>query len=301
MKFSKSQEFLAEVLGTMVLILFGCGVVAMVVLFGSNPSVPGEVVKGGYTNIVLGWGLAVTMGIYIAGTVSGAHLNPAVTLAMCATGRMPWSKAFHYIIAQFIGAFIGAGLVFAVYYAKWITVDPGFDHTTGVFCTFPGVPGTFWPGFLDQVVGTALLLGLILAVVDKLNAAPGSNMTPFIVGLIVVAIGISFGGMHGYAINPARDLGPRLFALVAGFKNNGFSMADPATGQQVASMIWVVPVVAPIVGGLLGAFAYDLTIGASLVKAERLSRDPQARPDGMDSSHHEHEEVVNRVTANRNT
>ncbi len=298
MKFSKGQEFLAELLGTMVLILFGCGVVAMVVLFGSNPAVPGEVVKGGYTNIVLGWGLAVTMGIYIAGTVSGAHLNPAVTIAMCATGRMPWSKAFHYIVAQFIGAFIAAALVFAVYYAKWIQVDAGLDHTTGIFCTFPGVPGTFWPGFLDQVVGTALLLGLILAVVDKLNAAPGSNMAPFIIGLIVVAIGISFGGMHGYAINPARDMGPRLFALVAGFKNNGFFMAD-STGQQVASLIWVVPVAGPIVGGLLGAFAYDLTIGAALVKADKSSRDPQARPDGMDSSHHEHEEVVNRVTANK--
>src|ERR1700761_4121384 len=112
MKFTKGQEFMAELLGTMVLILFGTGVVAMVVLFGSNPAIPGEVVKGGYTNIVLGWGLAVTMGIYIAGTVSGAHLNPAVTIAMCATGRMPWGKALHYIVAQLIGAFLAAALVF---------------------------------------------------------------------------------------------------------------------------------------------------------------------------------------------
>ena len=115
--------------------------------------------------------------------------------------------------------------MFAVYYPKWIQVDPALDHTTGIFCTFPAVPG-FWPGFFDQVVGTALLLGMILAVVDKLNALPGSNMAPFIIGLIVVAIGISFGGMNGYAINPARDMGPRLFALVAGFKNNGFFMTD---------------------------------------------------------------------------
>ena len=206
MKFTKTQEFMAEVLGTMVLILFGCGVVAMVVLFGSNPSVPGEVVKGGYTNIVLGWGLAVTFGIYVAGAVSGAHLNPAVTLAMAVTGRMPWNKVFHYVVAQFIGAFIGGGLVFAVYYAKWIQVDPALDHTTGIFCTFPAVPG-FWPGFIDQVVGTALLLGLILAVIDKLNAQPGSNLAPIVIGLIVVAIGISFGGMHGYAINPRARYG----------------------------------------------------------------------------------------------
>ena len=296
MKFTKGQEFMAELLGTMVLILFGCGVVAMVVLFGSTPAIPGEVVKGGYTNITLGWGLAVTFGIYVAGTISGAHLNPAVTIAMCATKRMSWSKAPHYILGQFIGAFLGAALVFAVYYPKWITVDAGLDHTAGIFSTFPAVPG-FWPGFFDQVVGTALLLGMILAVVDKLNALPGSNMAPFIIGLVVVAIGISFGGMHGYAINPARDMGPRLFALIAGFKNNGFFMADPTTGAQVASMVWFVPVIGPIVGGLCGAFAYDLTIGAALVKANKLSADPSQRADGMDSAHHEHEEVVNRVTS----
>src|SRR5471030_3296706 len=151
MKFTKAQEFTAEFFGTMVLILFGAGSVAMVVLFGDNPPIPGEVVKGGYTNICLGWGLAVTFGIYIAGTISGAHLNPAVTLAMAATKRMPWSKVPHYILAQFIGAFLGAALVFAVYYPKWVQADPNFDHTTGVFSTFPAVPG-FWPGFFDQVV-----------------------------------------------------------------------------------------------------------------------------------------------------
>jgi glycerol uptake facilitator protein len=248
----------------------------MVVLFG-DPAVPGEVVKGGYTNITLGWGLAVTFGIYISGTISGAHLNPAVTIAMAATGRMPWSKVPHYLLAQFVGAFLGAGLMFAVYYPKWILVDPNLDHTTGIFCTFPAVAG-FWPGFFDQVVGTALLLGLILAVVDKLNALPGSNLAPFIIGLIVVAIGISFGGMNGYAINPARDFGPRLFAVLAGFKNNGLTDG---------SVVWLVPIVGPIVGGLLGAFAYDLTIGRTLLRANLMSQNPLQRPEGMDPSHKE--------------
>ncbi|MDE1170136.1 MAG: aquaporin family protein [Verrucomicrobium sp.] len=275
MKFTPGQEFLAELLGTLVLILFGVGSVAMVVLFGSNPPIPGEVVKGGYTNIVLGWGLAVTFGVYIAGTISGAHLNPAVTIAMAATKRFPWSKAFHYILGQFIGAFLAAGLVFAVYHAKWLQVDPSLDHTTGVFCTFPAVPG-FWPGFFDQVVGTALLVGLILAVVDKWNALPGSNMAPLVIGLIVVAIGIAFGGMHGYAINPARDLGPRLFAVVAGFTNNGLTDG---------SGVWLVPVLGPIVGGLLGAFVYDLTIGCALAKANKISAAPGLRADGEDPSH----------------
>jgi glycerol uptake facilitator protein len=277
MKFTRGQEFIAEFFGTMVLILFGCGSVAMVVLFGSSPAIPGEIVKGGYTNIVFGWGLAVTFGIYISGTISGAHLNPAVTIALAATKRFPWSKAPHYVLAQFGGAFAAALLLFIVYHAKWILVDPKLelDHTTGIFCTFPAVPG-FWPGFFDQVVGTALLLGLIFAVVDKFNAQPGSNLAPIIIGLIVLAIGISFGGMNGYAINPARDLGPRLFAVVAGFRNNGLTVGTGA---------WLPPVIGPIVGGVLGAFAYDLLIGKALIKAHAV--DETTRPSGEDPSHHE--------------
>lgn len=277
MKFTWRQEFVAEFFGTMVLILFGVGSVAMVVLFGSNPPVPGEIVKGGYTNIVLGWGLAVTFGIYIAGTISGAHLNPAVTIAMAATRRMPWWKVPHYVVAQFAGAFAAAALIFADYYPKWALVDPKFDHTTGVFCTFPAVPG-FWPGFFDQVIGTGLLLGLILAVVDKLNAQPGSNMAPFIIGLIVVAIGISWGGMNGYAINPARDLGPRLFAVLAGFQNNGLT-----SGPSV----WLPPVIGPIVGGVLGAFAYDVFIGSALKQASGSHGEETEVSSGRDPAHKE--------------
>jgi len=271
MKFTKGQEFLAEFFGTMVLILFGDGVVAMVVLFGDK--IPGS--AGGYTNIILGWGLAVTFGIYVAGTISGAHLNPAVTLALAATKRFPWSKVLHYIVAQFAGAFVGALLLFINYHAKWILVDPNLDHTTGIFSTFPAVPG-FWPGFFDQVVGTALLVGLIFAVVDKLNALPGANLAPIVIGLIVVAIGISFGGMNGYAINPARDLGPRLFAVVAGFKNNGLT---DGTGA------WLPPVIGPIIGGLLGAFAYDLFIGKALISAHAINAADRA--SGEDPTHHE--------------
>ncbi|MBD2104007.1 MIP/aquaporin family protein [Leptolyngbya sp. FACHB-261] len=257
MRFKRSQEFVSEFLGTLVLILFGLGVVAMVTLFPSTPVIPAEVIKGGYTNIVLGWGLAVMMGVYVAGTVSGAHLNPAVTIALAATGRFPWAKSGYYILAQLLGAFAGAAIVFAVYYAKWIQIDPTLEHTAGVFSTFPAVPG-FWPGFIDQVVGTALLMGLILAIGDKNNAPPGANLGPFMVGLVVVAIGISFGGMHGYAINPARDFGPRLFSVIAGFKNNGF----------IGSNVWIVPIIAPIIGALIGAVIYDSLIGRALSRAQ---------------------------------
>ena len=293
MKYSTTQEFIAELLGTMVLILFGCGSVAMVVLFASsNPAIPGEVVKGGYTNIVIGWGLAVTMGIYIAGTISGAHLNPAVTISLAATGRFPWSKCLHYIIGQFIGAFLGAALVFAVFHAKWILADPGLDHTTGIFSTFGAVPG-FLPGFFDQVVGTALLLGMILAVGDKFNAPPGANLAPLMIGLIVVAIGISFGGMYGYAINPARDLGPRLFAVVAGFKNNG--LTDGVPGTVTNTMAWLPPVVGPLVGGLLGTFAYDLLIGRPLMRANAN----EVPASGMDPSHIEPKAAATAEAARR--
>ena len=252
MTFKASQEFMAELLGTMVLILFGCGVVAMVVLFQStDPVIPGQVVNGGYTNITLGWGFAVLMGIFIAGTISGAHLNPAVTIALALTGRFPWAKAPHYIAGQFVGAFLGAAIVFAVYHAKWLGFDPQLDNTTGIFSTFPAVPG-FWPGFIDQVVGTALLMGLILAIGDKLNNAAGSAWGALAVAFVVMAIGISFGGMHGYAINPARDLGP----LVAGFRNTGFENG-----------VWVVPVIGPIVGAIVGALIYDTFIGRPLLRA----------------------------------
>ncbi|MCU0565797.1 MAG: aquaporin family protein [Oculatellaceae cyanobacterium Prado106] len=263
MGFSPRQEFIAEFLGTMVLLAFGAGVVAMVTLFPSDPPVVGAVINGGYTNIVLGWGLAVTMGIYVSGKISGAHLNPAVTIALAATGRFPWSKTGYYILAQVLGAFVGAAIVFAVYYAKWIQIDPNLENTAGIFTTFPAVDN-FWSGFVDQVVGTALLMGLILAIGDENNAPPG-QLGPLMVGLIVVAIGISFGGMHGYAINPARDFGPRLFSVIAGFRNNGL----------MGSTIWIVPIIAPILGALVGAFTYDTMIGFPLRRSQSRHKSTQ--------------------------
>ena len=259
MKFSAMQEFLAELFGTMVLIIFGCGVVAMVVLFAStDPKIPGQVVYGGYTNVTLGWGFAVLMGIMVSAGVSGAHLNPAVTVSLAATKRFPWGKVPHYLAGQFIGAFLGAAIVFAVYYAKWMQFDPTLEYSARVFATFPAVPG-FWPGFIDQVVGTALLMALILAIGDQNNNGAGSTWTALAVAFSVMAIGISLGGMHGYAINPARDLGPRLFAVAVGFKNNGLTDG---------SGIWLVPVVGPLAGGLIGAFVYDGLIGNVLKRAK---------------------------------
>ena len=255
-------ELLAEFLGTLVLILFGNGVVAMVVLFPSKN--PGEVIHGGFTNITLGWGLGVTMGIYVAGKISGAHLNPAVTLSLAAFRGFPWRKVLPYSLAQTAGAFVAAALVYWNYLPAFRQTDPLLERTAGIFTTFPAFPAFPHAGFLDQVIGTGLLVLLVLAITDEFNAPPGANLTPLMIGLVVVAIGISFGGMHGYAINPARDLGPRLFTVVAGFRNNGIT-----DGTRV----WWVPVVAPLIGGLIGAAVYDWGIrrflrGAVDVQAE---------------------------------
>jgi glycerol uptake facilitator protein len=236
-----ASELIAEFLGTFVLILFGNGVVAMDVLFN----------KGGYVDITIAWGLAVTMGIYIAGRISGAHLNPAVTLALAVFRKFPWSRVVPYSIVQTAGAFAAAALVYLNYRPQFHVIDPGLIHTAGIFTTFPAFPMQPMAGLLDQTIGTGLLLMMIFAVTDERNSPPGANLAPLMIGLIVVVIGMAFGGMHGYAINPARDFGPRLFTVAAGFKNNGLT--------DGAAVFWV-PIVGPLIGGVAGAALYDLAI-----------------------------------------
>jgi glycerol uptake facilitator protein len=241
-------ELIAEFLGTLVLVAFGNGVVAMVLLFKTGT--PGETVMGGYTNITLAWGLAVTMGIFIAGRTSGAHLNPAVTLAQALYRGFPWRKLAPYTLAQTAGAFLGSALVFANYRPAFLKVDPLLNSTASIFTTFPAFPALLQAGFLDQTIGTALLILLIFAITDNRNQ-PAGPLTPLMVGLVVVIIGMSFGGMHGYAINPARDFGPRLFTVLAGFHNNGLTDG---------TAVWWVPIVAPLLGAAIGGALYDFGI-----------------------------------------
>ena len=246
-------ELVAEFFGTMVLILFGNGVVAMTVLLG-NGNIPG----GSWTNINLGWGLGVTMGIYVAGRISGAHINPAVTLAVAAFRGFSWAKVIPYWIAQVAGAFCGAALVYWDFSAAFHTVDPGLQKTAGIFSTAP-YQGLISAGLFDQTLGTALLVFLIFALIDDRNQPPQANLIPVLIGAVVVAIGMSFGGMHGYAINPARDFGPRLWTVLAGFKNNGLT--------DGALLFWI-PIVGPLVGGLIGGAAYDLGVRKYLPAAK---------------------------------
>jgi MIP family channel proteins len=245
------RELLAEFLGTFVLITFGVGVVAQYVL--SNNAAGSQLA----INIV--WGLAVTMGCYVAGGVSGAHLNPAVTLALAIHRDFPWRKVVPYTVAQLGGAFAASAVVYATYHEALNAFDggtrvvSGAHGTAGIWATYPQpFLSTFPGGFVDQVVGTALLVAVIFALTDKRNAPPAAGQGPVLVGLLVVAIGAAFGFNSGYAINPARDFGPRLFTAVAGWGGEVF---------RAGNGWWWVPVVAPPVGTVLGGWLYDVFVG----------------------------------------
>jgi MIP family channel proteins len=245
------REVLAEFLGTFVLLLIGLGVVAQVVLSRNT--------AGTYLSINLAWGLAVTMGCYVAGGVSGAHLNPAVTIALAVRRGFSWGKVGPYIIAQVAGAFVASAVVFLTYAEALNAFDGGVRQvagaqaTAGIWATYPQAFLTTFPGgFSDQFVATALLMGVIFAISDARNTPPAAGMAPFIVGLLVMAIGMSFGFNAGYAINPARDFGPRLFTAVAGWGSEVF---------RAGNSYWWVPIVAPIAGAVAGGWLYDVMIG----------------------------------------
>jgi MIP family channel proteins len=244
-----AREAAAEFLGTLVLIVFGSAVVAQWILSGSS--------HGSYLAVNLGWGLGVTMGIYVSAGVSGAHLNPAVTLALAVRRGFPWAKVPAYAAAQLLGAFAGASVTFATYRDAFDHFDGGLRQvsgakaTAGIFATYPqeflsNIPG----GLVDQVVGTALLVGLIFALSDRKNAAPSAG-GPAAVGALVVLIGMTFGYNSGYAINPARDLGPRVFTALAGWGSEVF---------RAGHGWWWVPIVGPCIGAVLGGLVYDLLI-----------------------------------------
>jgi glycerol uptake facilitator protein len=257
-------EMSAEFAGTMILILFGVGVVAQVVAGGALTEPPGGL--GNHDSIAWAWGIGVTLGVYVAARLSGAHINPAVTLTLAVFKGFPWQKVLPYWVAQFLGAFAAALIVRWNYTEVLAKADPGHTiKTQFVFSTLPGngsvVAGVHeWGAFRDQVIGTAILLMLVLAVTDLLNNPPGANLAPWIIGLIVVAIGMAWGTDAGYAINPARDLGPRLASFITGY--------DTAWRDQWGNLYWWVPIAGPLVGGLVGGVAYKLFVGRFLPRAE---------------------------------
>jgi glycerol uptake facilitator protein len=237
------SAFMGEVIGTMILIVFGAGIGA------------GSTLKKSYSNnagwivITIAWGLAVTMAVFAVGSISGAHLNPAVTLALAVNGSFPWADVPAYMLAQVIGAIIGAALVFFHYLPHWKeTEDPGAK--LGVFSTGPAIPHTF-SNLFSEFFGTFILvLGLLFIGANKFT----EGLNPIAVGLLIVVIGMSLGGTTGYAINPARDLGPRIAHFI---------LPIPGKGGSNWGYSWI-PVVGPLLGGAMGAVFYQAVFAGEL-------------------------------------
>jgi glycerol uptake facilitator protein len=266
----------------MTLILFGDGCVAVYGLFNASQGV--GIGANTWPVIIFGWGLAVMLGIYVTGAISGAHLNPAVTLGLAATRRFPWNKVAPYMVAQVLGAFVAAAILYFVYQGALVNALAANHLTIGDIAVSPTFGGKgfgwiFYTGhrsfvgtfgaFGDEFIGTALLVGLILAIVDGRNQPVQANLNPLIIGFLIVAIGASFGANTGYAINPARDFGPRLWiGFVSGFAS--FS-AD--------NFYFWIPIVAPLLGGVVGAFIFDYTIG-KVLQAKMLMKSGTAETIG---------------------
>jgi glycerol uptake facilitator protein len=236
------SPFVGEIVGTMLLVILGDGVVANVLLNKSKGQ------NGGWIVITTGWALAVTIAVYAVNATSGAHINPAVTIAMAAIGKFAWAKVPAYLAAQMIGAILGATIVWLAYLPHWgITPDRGAK--LGVFCTAPAIRQPV-ANLLTEAIGTAILVFGILAVLTPANLVPNSGFdlgfAPVLVGLIVWAIGLSIGGPTGYAINPARDLGPRIAHAI---------LPIAGKGDSDWAYAWI-PVAGPIAGGLAGALLY---------------------------------------------
>ena len=245
------QTLLAEAVGTMILILLGDGVVANVVLNRTKGQ------NAGWIVITTGWGIAVAIAVYAVGRVSGAHLNPAVTIALATIGSFPWHDVPGYIGAQMIGAILGAVLVWLAYLAHWsATADPGAK--LAVFATGPAIRSTA-ANCITEIIGTAMLVFGILAIAANAQtlSKPGDvdlsfvfsrGLQPLLVGVLILGIGLSLGGPTGYALNPARDLGPRIAHAI---------LPIPGKGSSDWEYSWI-PVVAPIIGGVAGAGLYSL-------------------------------------------
>jgi len=246
------RQFFAEFLGTLVLIVIGDGSVAQMVVTDNK--------LASYLSVNFGFAMAIAFGVYVSGGVSGGHINPAVTLVMAVIGRLKWIQVPVYMLGQYLGAFFGAAIVFGVYgdligvvgQGKLLVADNGTaTATAGIFATYPYTGVSTGTLLFDQVVGTAMLLLFVMALTDKKNSGPHGGLTPLLVGLAVLAIGLSLGVNAGYAINPARDFGPRFFTFIAGYGGATFSSAG--------GYFWI-PIVGPHLGAFIGVLVYLLLI-----------------------------------------
>jgi len=264
-------ELWAEFFGCFILISLGDGVVAMLwALIGSGRTAPGNTAApfnsaGDWLLITWGWALAVAFAVWVTGGVTGAHINPAISLGAAIRKQLPWGKVPSYWLAQFLGCFVGAALVYLVYHAAINHYDAsnhiirGTPKSLATYSTFATFPAPYFHTIIgpliDQIVGTFFLALFVWAITDEYNQPVQSNMAPFIVGMVVMAIGVSFGANAGYAINPARDFGPRIFAWIAGWK----SLAMPGNYPNISGYFWV-PIVGPLIGAAIASVLYDFGI-----------------------------------------
>jgi glycerol uptake facilitator protein len=245
-------ECIAEAVAMFIIIVIGCSVAAMYGLYDPSPY------QHAYWGLCITWGLAVTIAIYCTASVSGCHANPAVTLALAIYRKFPWSKVLPYFAAQTAGAFAGAAVVY-VLFAPVIDHYNTLNHLTraaggaaGVFFTHAGLAITPMHAFTDEIILTAILLFGIFGITEQFNEqAPGANLGALMIGFLVAVIGASMGYLEAWAINPARDFGPRLFCFFSGWG----AAALPAPDNY-----WWIPIVAPLIGGVIGAGAYQLLI-----------------------------------------
>ena len=269
MRHSLFGECIAEFIGTAILIFFGAGCVAALVVAGAD---------FGQWEISITWGLAVALAIYVTGGVSGAHINPAVTIALAVFKGFEKNKVLPYILAQVLGAFCGAALVYFLYGELFVAFEasegiirgtPESLATAGIFSTYPNSLLSNAQAFAVEFFITAMLMAGILAIGDENNGAPKGALAAIAIGILIAVIGASFGPLTGFAMNPARDFGPKLFAFFAGWGDVAM------TGGRSNPYFWV-PILAPICGALAGAWTYlnllskqmeDIAHGTTPVKA----------------------------------
>jgi len=237
------RECLAEFLGTFVMIVFGMGV--------NNQVTNSQDANGTWLSINMCWGIGVMIGVYCSEGISGANLNTAVTLAHCVYGRLPWWKAPGYMISQLLGAFCGAFIIYVMQYQNLNVIDPNRETTQSSFSTYPSDNISNYTAFYTEFIGTAMLVMSIYAITDTKNRPAGKYGNAFAFALMIMALGMAFGMNTGYAVNPARDLGPRLFTLCAGWGSKVFTLRD--------YYFWI-PIVGPLLGGIAGAGLYRVMV-----------------------------------------
>ncbi len=263
MKKAFAGELIAEAVAMLIIIAIGDSAAAMYSLYDPSPY------QQAYWGVCIAWGLAVTIAIYTTASISGCHANPAVTLALACFRKFSWSKVVPYCMAQVFGGFLGAGIVYVLFNpvidqfntAHHLTRAAG--GAAGVFFTHPGLAITPMHAFHDEIILTAFLVFGIFAITEQYNEmAPGANSGALIIGFLVATIGASMGYLEAWAINPARDLGPRLFCFIAGWGSSALPSPDS---------YWWIPILGPLIGGVVGGAAYQLLIHPFLPARKRMS------------------------------